>query len=200
MAYLCIHSPSCTVIKKKPWYIVIIHWLDTMNILHIKISDSIVNFIAKSIVTITDPTCLRQFCVVFWAIYYKFFHLFFFSTYITGMILMIINNLPRIVILLPSSLIHKCWYSNSRALFFSSYFFKLHSLHDFASLTFLFLFKFWFFLKDLTKGTCLTHTFSCLLIFSKHFNNGQKADRFLMMLIFICVDIRFTWRIHCLSL
>ena len=142
-----------------------------------------VNFIVKSMITITDPTCLRQFWIVFWAIYYKFFHWFFFSTYITGMILMIINNLPRIVILLPSSLIHKCWYSNSRALFFSSYFFKLHSLHDFASLTSLFLSIWWNF--DLS----LKYTFLCFLILSKHFNNRQNADHFQEPSIIVCTSL-----------
>ena len=44
------------------------------------------------------------------------------------------------VILLPSSLIRRCWYVDSKALLFSSNFFELQSLHDFASLTSLFLF------------------------------------------------------------
>ena len=42
--------------------------------------------------------------------------------------------------MLPSSLVHRCWYVDSKALLFPSYFFKLHSVHDFSNLTLLFLF------------------------------------------------------------
>ena len=99
------------------------------------------SFIFKSTITITDPAHLRQFWVVFWAIYHKFFHQFFFSTFITGMILMIINNLPRIcnfAAIFPDPQVLICWLQGPP--FFCLIFFKLHSLHDFASLTSLFLF------------------------------------------------------------
>ena len=77
---------------------------------------------------------------VFWTMYHKFFHWFFFSTFITGMILMIINNLPRIcnfAAIFPDPQVFICWL---QGLLFYSYFFELHCLHDFASLTSLFLF------------------------------------------------------------
>ena len=99
---------------------------------------SFASFIFKSTITITDLIYLRKFWIVFLAIYHKFFHWFFFSTFITGMIFMIISH--GSVIMLQSSLIHRCWYVDSGSLLFSSDFFKLHSLHDFASLTSLFLF------------------------------------------------------------
>ena len=140
---------------------------------------SLASFIFKSTITITDPTCLRQFSVVFWAIYYKFFHWFFFSTYMTGMILSSSTISNGSVILLPSSLIHKCWYCNSKT-FFSSYFFELHSLHDFASLTLLFLIKFWFVFKDLTHGTLLRYIYSYPWAQARVKFYGQNADRFVI--------------------
>ena len=42
--------------------------------------------------------------------------------------------------MLPSSLVRRCWYVDSKGLLFPSYFFKLHFVHDFSNLTLLFLF------------------------------------------------------------
>ena len=39
--YPCMRRPSCTAIKDKPRYTSIKRWLDTMNILHKRISDDI---------------------------------------------------------------------------------------------------------------------------------------------------------------
>ena len=100
---------------------------------------SFASFILKSTITMTDPAFLKQFWVVFWAIYHKFVHWFFFYIFITGMLLMIINKLRRIcnfAAIFPSLYVLVCWLQGP---LFSSYFFKLHSLHGFANLTSLFL-------------------------------------------------------------
>ena len=99
---------------------------------------SFASFIFKSTITITDPIYLRQFWIVFWVVYHKFFYWFFFSTFITRMILMIINNLSWIckyATVFPDQQVFICWLQGPP---FSSDAFKLHSLHDFASLISLF--------------------------------------------------------------
>ena len=155
------------------------------------------SFIFKSTITITDPAYLRQ----FW----------YFGPYITNSFtnfsflhLSQVWSLwsPTIsygsVILLPSSLIHSCWYVDSKALLFSSDFFKLHSLHDFASLTSLFLFI-WLNSDSSLRILHMVHTWGILFYGLRHRQGsnfmGRKNDLKLLNQGFLIVraSLIFVW-------
>ena len=129
-------------------------------------------------IIITNFTYLRQFWVVFWAIYHKFFHWIFFSTFIAGMTLMIINDLPRIcnfAAIFPD-LQMLIYYIDSKAFLFSSDFFELHSLHDFVGLTSLFL-SIWLNFNSSLTILYMVHIWGIFFMLLHHqqaFEDGQK--------------------------
>ena len=133
-------------------------------------------------IIITNFTYLRQFWVVFWAIYHKFFHWIFFSTFIAGMTLMIINDLPRIcnfAAIFPD-LQMLIYYIDSKAFLFSSDFFELHSLLDFVGLTSLFL-SIWLNFDSSLTILYMVHIWGIFLCFfnpNKHLKMDRKNDSF----------------------